>query len=677
MLRRSDDAGVAVRGPRRCCKSALFGGAALAAGLLGSSGAWAQCTDTFFTFGNNIPAPGQMRPYQELLPLGRGSSLSALTATINTVNTTFLTSTSAFVSAPGNPQPDQQGGGVWGRAVAGTVTNKTTSTGTVDGTIVDTGRQTCNTTVRQDYEGYQVGHDIAVLNGGGTGANWHFGVTAGAVQARTKDITPGGAYTSPNNGIPFVTAPGSFTEDSQIPFIGIYSAFTKGSFFFDAQARWDFYQNSLTDANNGLASQRLDANGYSITANTGYNVALHNNWFIEPSAGVVVSRVTVDPLTMGGVLQTAGAFPYARGTVTVEDIDSVLGRASLRIGTTFTTGMLAWQPYFTASVFHEFAGDVTARSLEAGTGNAGIDGLTLTSVSKGGVGTYGQFALGTAAVMGNTGWLGYGRVDYRTGENIEGWSVTGGLRYQFSPDPSARSIKDSPAPVAYGYNWTGPYVGAYAGTQWGEQSWSFNNGAGPGGSSDFAGTIVGGQAGYNIQVGKTVLGIEGEYGGSNARGGEGGTSCPNVPVIAVTTFPFYTCEAEVGRLAALTARLGMTWGRALFYTKGGVAAGEVTATKTPNTASPTSFGVPLVPVVLANGVSASNWQVGWTLGVGMEFALSDRWSAKAEYMHYDLGRDTFTTFVGDPGTQVDTRGDVVRVGVNLHFNPVQREMPLK
>jgi opacity protein-like surface antigen len=658
-------------------KRALQAGATLLVGLSSASGVWAQCTDTFATFGNNIPAPGQTRPVQELLPLGRGSSLSALTATINTVNTTFLTSTSAFVSAPGNPEPDQQGGGVWARGVGGSVTSKTSSTGTLDGIVVDAGRQTCHTTVRQDYEGFQVGHDISVLNGGGTGANWHFGVTAGAVQARTKDITPGGAYTSPNNGIAFVTAPGSFSETSQIPFVGFYTAFTKGSLFLDAQVRWDFYQNSLTDPNNGLASQRLDALGFSITANAGYNIALHNNWFIEPSAGVVASRVTVDPLTMGGVLQAAGNFPYARGTVTVDDIDSVLGRASVRVGTTFTTGHVAWQPYFTASVFHEFAGDVTARSLEAGTGNANIDGLTLTSVSKGGVGTYGQFALGTAAVLGNSGWLGYGRVDYRTGENIEGWSVTGGLRYQFTPGPSGRSIKDGRAPAIYAYNWTGPYLGAYVGTQWGDQSWSFNNGAGPTASTDFAGTIVGGQAGYNIQIGRTVLGIEGEYGGSNARGGEGGASCPNVPVIAATTFPFYTCEAEVNRLAALTGRLGYTWGRALFYAKGGVAAGEVAAAKVPSTPSPTAFGVPVVPVPLAAAVSESNWQVGWTAGVGMEFALTDRWSAKAEYSHYELGRDSFTTFVGDPGTRVDTRGDNVRIGINLHLHPVQREVPLK
>jgi len=31
----------------------------------------------------------------------------------------------------------------------------------------------------------------------------------------------------------------------------------------------------------------------------------------------------------------------------------------------------------------------------------------------------------------DTGWLGYLRVDYRKGDNIDGWGVNGGLRYQW------------------------------------------------------------------------------------------------------------------------------------------------------------------------------------------------------------------------------------------------------
>ena len=61
----------------------------------------------------------------------------------------------------------------------------------------NTGTQKCNSTARQDYWAYQVGHDISILNGGASGVNWHFGVTAGYFTANTKDITGGATYTNP------------------------------------------------------------------------------------------------------------------------------------------------------------------------------------------------------------------------------------------------------------------------------------------------------------------------------------------------------------------------------------------------------------------------------------------------------------------------------------------------
>ena len=81
-----------------------------------------------------------------------------------------------------------------------------------------------------------------------------------------------------------------------------------------------------------------------------------------------------------------------------------------------------------------------------------------------------------------------------------------------------------------------------------------------------AGYLLGGQAGYNYQMGQWVVGLEADIGGSNA---EGGKSCPNAF--------FFTCHAEVDTLASLTARLGYSWERTLFYVKGGLAIGEVTA----------------------------------------------------------------------------------------------------
>jgi opacity protein-like surface antigen len=629
-------------------KGTILTGAALMTAQLAASGAWAQCTDNFV---NDFPG----FPASAFMPLGNGSSLAAFTSTINTINTAFLTNTSAFVSAPGGAQVDQQGAGAWTRAVVGEVDAKSTSSAALESTTfgLDPGKQTCHTRVHQNFWGYQVGQDLSVLNAGGTGSNWHYGVTAGAFGTTTKDTTPAGSFFNSNVGATFTTPAGSFREESQIPFVGLYAAYTKGNLFLDAQARWDFYQNALTDPNNGLSGQRLDARGFSLTGNAGYQVPLKDKWFIEPSAGVVYSHVSIDPLSVPGI---GGAFlGFATGQVTVNDIDSLLGRASLRIGTSVTQGNVTWQPYFTASVIHEFMGDVTATALAEGSGGGSpLDGFRLTTTSTGGVGTYGQFALGTAVILGNTGWLGYGRVDYRVGENIEGWDVTAGLRYQFSPS-SGGSIKDGPSPVTRGYNWTGAYVGALAGTTWADMRGNFITGEPNHFAPDMAGTVLGGQVGYNLQSGRWVVGIEGDYAWSNAHGG---VSCPNAF--------FFTCQADIHALSFLTGRLGTTWGRALFYAKGGLAAGEVEAAGKANTSG-----------LAVAGVATTDWQLGWTAGGGMEFALTDRWSAKAEYMYYDLGTARFQ--VSDFPEFVDerTRGSTARIGLNYHLQPIGALSPLK
>jgi opacity protein-like surface antigen len=620
-------------------RGAILGSAALVLGLVGAPGANAQCVDT--------TGFGQASSF---LPLGQGGALSAIVSSINAANTAFLTSTSAFVSAPGGPRPDQQGGGAWGRVIGGTVTNENTGVTTPTTPILQLpigGNVTCNTKTETQFSGFQVGHDISILNGGGTGENWHWGVTAGYFEADSKDKTFG-----------------TFSGNFQVPFAGVYTAFTKGNLALDAQVRWDFYNNTLTDATNGLFGQTFDGHGFSVTANAAYNIPLPKNWFIEPSIGMIWSTANFDPLNVSGTLVLLNSpFIGAPGTVQIQEIESLLGRISLSTGTMFQSGGVTWQPFFTASLFHEFMGDVTTDistsfvSLGGGVFTGADDGTAVSKTSR--VGTYAQFALGTAAVLGNTGWLGYGRVDYRTGENIDGWSVNAGLRYQFTPEVARGSIKDGPAVAAWdSYNWTGPYLGGFAGRVWGTEAWEFTGGATV--DPEFAGYIGGGQIGYNIQLGRVVVGVEGDYGFTNANGGK---SCP--------TAIFFTCEAEADRLASVTGRLGYTWGRALFYAKGGWAGGEVTAATFLNTGgNPTSL-------LFTPTLSSTKWANGWTIGGGMEFALTDRWSAKAEYMHFDLGTERHVTFVTDPGTDVGVDGDIVRIGVNYHLHAPREARPLK
>jgi hypothetical protein len=476
----------------------VLGSFLILAGLMLPDPAQAGCTDTFQyhfevkadpTKSPPIPAVPPT-PLQHAVPLGVGSSLNALMSTMNTINTSFLSPSSAFVWARGDAGPEQLGGGVWGRTVAGTVDSTSKTTAKLDlaqttilvnfngqlvpqnlnASFIDPGltRGTgvCAGKLHEDYYGYQFGFDLAKFNiGGGDGANVHIGLTAGYFNSRTNDTTAANQYTKeagffefdPGVSVTISSPAGSFRAEGQVPFIGLYAALTKGNFFVDTLVRQDFYLMTFNDPLNGLSNQAQNAYGLSAAANIGYKFQLPMNWFIEPSGGALWSRVRVDNINSPG-----GAFfsGLNAGTVKIDDIESILGRATVRIGTTVTTSGLVWQPFLAGTVFHEFADNATATSHAsnrvevttqcganpqitckgpitsgpfAGIFEAGWDHLAVreVSTSTSRIGTFAQYGVGTGLVFGNSGWLGYGRLDYRTGENIEGYSVNAGLRYNW------------------------------------------------------------------------------------------------------------------------------------------------------------------------------------------------------------------------------------------------------
>jgi opacity protein-like surface antigen len=566
-------------------------------------------------------------------------SLNSITSAVGTINTAFLPSGSAFLSPAPNSAPDQQGGGVWTRAVGGAVNTEANTNFSASFTIATPSgpsfpiafSEPCRATVKQNFAGFEAGQDIALLNTGNSDMNWHFGVLAGYVGVNIN---------TPQE----MNIPGQ-SGNVDAPSAGLYTAFSKGNFSADVQAR-------LYEVQAASLGQRLDGRGYSLTANMGYRFDLPGNWTLEPSVGGIFSRTAIDPLAIAGVPFPVSptAFVPLSGALQFQDVESALGRASMTLGTSLPLagGEIVAYPFLTASVFHEFEGNVTASIAIAGT--LPIQGSGNFTASS--VGTYGQFGAGSAFELADTGWLGFARVDYRTGDNIQGYSVIGGLRYQLEAENRARqpqmAVKARPAE---GYDWTGPYVGVSAGSTWGGMHWASQGGPA---DPDYAGYLAGGQAGYNYQTGRFVWGIETDAGASNARGGR--AACPIQPLL-------FSCEDDVGILGSLTGRFGYTWGRALFYAKGGWEYGEVTAGTSLNFVDP-ALGLPPVPGTL----KSTNWENGWTAGVGMEYALTDRWSAKAEYMYYGFPQYAFTV-AQNATANATTAGNIVRIGVNYHFKP--------
>ena len=88
------------------------------------------------------------------------------------------------------------------------------------------------------------------------------------------------------------------------------------------------------------------------------------------------------------------------------------------------------------------------------------------------------------------------------------------------PSRKEAPVYIAPAPV---FSWTGFYVGAEFGGQWGQNSTSLvNNFTGntllTTGSYNTSGVVGGGLVGYNYQINQFVLGVEGDLTGSSNQG---------------------------------------------------------------------------------------------------------------------------------------------------------------
>lgn len=588
------------------------------------------------TFGGPI-GPGGAQFHSFL-----AATSNAVTSSVTAMNTGFQTQTSAFLASPSSSQPDQFGSGLWGRAVGGRMDTDSTSTGTVTpprAAGVTPFSSECSTQTRNDFTGVQGGYDIGRLNFGASGWNGHFGVTGGFFQTEAT------------------SQQGSGLTRTQVPFAGVYGALIHGGFFIDAQVVAQSYNISSSEPSLNAAGN-MDGHGFGITSSAGYNFQLGRSWFIEPSASVVYSKVHLDPLqlnamVLGGGLANQGPVTLP-ATIGLGDIETLPARLGVRVGTSFDAGGMALSPFAAASVWHEFAGNTTANATflpGAGRPLVGITNPGAFDISSTRIATFGQYSLGISASVPGTGWLGYARVDYRNGQNIEALSVNGGIRYQFAPGApvAAPLITKAPmyakAPVAPAPSgWTGFYVGGFAGGAWAGTVTATElapvfNGTGTQSSFDLGSSFLGGlDFGYNYQSGVVVVGGEAEGGFLRLKGA--------APFVANQQT---VAAAKIGDwYAVFTGRLGLAVGSALIYAKGGAAIADVTDSVTGTLACTTPIGPPLCAPGLRSVAAAGGNRLGvtWAAGAGIEYALDRRWSLKGEYLA--LGTDASNTASG-PG----------------------------
>lgn len=239
--------------------------------------------------------------------------------------------------------------------------------------------------------------------------------------------------------------------------------------------------------------------------------------------------------------------------------------------------------------------------------------------------------------------------------------------------PVKAPVYKAPA-VAVPPSWTGWYAGINAGYGFSSVSNTFNLDPPTGlpidtinASNHLNGFIGGGQIGYNYQItpNSWVAGIEADLQYTNFKGSDsiGGT----LPAQFRPGGQFvYTQDQRVDWFATVRGRFGWTPGdhTFLFYATGGLAVGGLKASD-----SLTLFGGG--PTAIWSGES-SRTRAGWTVGGGVEARLAQNWTAKVEYLYYDLGHLTVTAnsipVTGIVGTtDFEFRGNIVRAGLNYRF----------
>jgi outer membrane immunogenic protein len=227
---------------------------------------------------------------------------------------------------------------------------------------------------------------------------------------------------------------------------------------------------------------------------------------------------------------------------------------------------------------------------------------------------------------------------------------------------SGKEMKQGPAPAPPPEcNWTGFYVGIHGGGQFGHSedrdldafdtrdphtAWGYSE----------SGGVAGGQLGYNWQWNWLVLGPEIDLGWMNLDG-DGFSRFDRV--IFHSDSPGST---DSDFYATFRGRLGVALGKWLFYgTGGGIGVNYETRVRASSPASGTFFDA-----------DKTEFDWGWAAGGGIEYMFTCHWTAKVEYLRFQLGDQDFsgvdiTNGLRSRFTAIGTEGNIIRAGLNYKF----------
>jgi outer membrane immunogenic protein len=239
-----------------------------------------------------------------------------------------------------------------------------------------------------------------------------------------------------------------------------------------------------------------------------------------------------------------------------------------------------------------------------------------------------------------------------------------GVNYRWGAPAAMTMASAAPQAVAAG-RWTGLYAGLHAGYAWGQSDPYPKSDIQRGASDDLMplpnvrpnGGLGGGQLGYNWQMSKLVVGGELDISGLSVKD-------------EVTISPLWKNRTGTGTfssrhdwLATARLRLGVVPTSALLlYMTGGLAVTHVNDTAIDSISGRTGRTI---------AYNANSTLFGGTIGAGLEYALTSRWSVKAEYLYAAFNKtapETDTAGNYRPLVGFDHSLNVARLGINYKFS---------
>jgi outer membrane immunogenic protein len=205
---------------------------------------------------------------------------------------------------------------------------------------------------------------------------------------------------------------------------------------------------------------------------------------------------------------------------------------------------------------------------------------------------------------------------------------------------SGKQLPPAPALPSF-YSWTGFYLGAQGGYSWGSDKIRQLSTTGLGYAGAFRDTpgsaLGGGQVGLNVQFDAIVLGLEGDLEALQERG------------------RFNLGRSQRDWQASLRGRIGYAFDTVMIYGTGGAAF--------------TEFDVRSYNPTSGLGESAQVSKAGWTLGGGVNYALTNNLILGAEYRYTDYGKFDHAAQSAAPGlaSEQETKTHTVRASLAYKF----------